>query len=161
MGFYAFLYGAFNRWFCKWRPLRAIGLIRVPDLNGPWKFRIRSTYRKTEIDAVVAIHQTWRMLQVPLETRLSRSLSEIASLVTDDPCEFVLNYEFLNTPKQGAAVGTMHVHRGSVEIRFPKDGKIAAGVGEYYSGRDRENQGQLEVERSTTRERTRPREENA
>ena len=76
----------------------------------------------------------------------------VASLLTDDPNEFVLNYEFLNAPKQGAAVDSMHMHRGSAEIRFPKDGAIVKGDGEYYSGRDRSNQGALIFRRKDGRQ---------
>lgn len=147
MGFYGLFYGAFDRWIWRVRLLRSIGVIKVPDLNGAWDFRIISTFRKTEVEATVTIHQTWRTIQLRLETAQSRSSSQIASILTDDPNEFVLDYEFLNTPKQGAAVATMHMHRGSAEIRFQKNGAIANGEGEYYSGRDRENQGQMSVVR--------------
>jgi hypothetical protein len=147
MGFYGLLHTTFDRWVWKWSAFCAIGLIRVPNLNGAWKFHIVSTYRKTEIDASVNVHQTWRTIQIRLETAHSRSASQIASILTDDPNEFVLNYEFLNTPKQGMAADSMHMHRGSAEIRFPKDASILSGDGEYYSGRDRENQGQISVTR--------------
>jgi hypothetical protein len=145
MGFYGLFHAAFDRWIWKVGLLRAIGVIQVPDLNGRWNFRIASTFRKTEVEATVAIRQTWRTIQIRLETAQSRSSSQIASILTDDPNEFVLDYEFLNTPKQGAAVATMHMHRGSAEIRFEKNGAVARGEGEYYSGRDRENQGQINV----------------
>ena len=147
MGFYGLLHTAFDRWLWKWSPLRAIGLVRVPDLGGAWMFRIHSTYRTTEVDAHVTVHQRWRTIQIRLETAESRSSSEIASILIDDPNEFVLNYEFLNTPRQGA-VATMHMHRGSAELRFPKNSTSLAGDGEYYSGRDRDNQGTMRAERA-------------
>ena len=148
VGFYTFLHGVFNRWAWKWRPLRWVGLVRVPDLGGEWECRLVSSFKKnTEVDARVTIHQTWQGLQVRLETPQSRSVSRLGSIMIEDPSEFLLNYEFLNTPKQGSAVGTMHAHRGSVEIRFPRRGKIDGGSGEYYNGRDRENQGQFLIRR--------------
>jgi|ERR1043166_7499994 hypothetical protein len=147
MGFYGLLHGAFDRWIWKWTPLCTIGLVRVPDLNGPWKYTIKSSFLNGKnVDARVTITQTWRSIHVRLDTDQSHSSSLIASLLIDNPNEYVLNYEFLNSPKQDA-VETMHMHRGSAEIRFPKNGKILTGDGEYYSGRDRANQGSVTAER--------------
>jgi len=97
--------------------------------------------------AQIRITQRWRTIAVHLETEQSRSDTMIATLRTADPNDFILNYEYQNTPKNNA-VHTMHVHRGSAEVRFERPA-VAIGVGEYYSGRDRTNQGTLRLRRST------------
>lgn len=145
MAFYGAFHAAFDRWVWRWTWLRRIGLIAVPDLGGSWCFLISSSHG-TSIEAAVGIYQTWRGIRIKLETEQSRSSSLIASVLTAEPDEFVLSYEYCNTPKQGA-VETMHAHRGSAEVRFPKDKWITSGAGEYYSGRDRANQGGISVER--------------
>lgn len=147
MGMYMALHGAFDAWLWRWGG-RRLGCIRVPDLNGEWLFEVRSSFQPTvPVSARVTIHQNWRGMSIRLKTDQSSSASVIAALLTNDPNEFVLSYEFVNTPRQGAPA-TMHVHRGSAEIRFPK-GNVTTieGTGEYYSGRDRQNQGTLEVSR--------------
>lgn len=146
MSLYGLFHAAFDRYVWKWSVCRQIGLIVVPNLSGDWAFRIRSNYRQTDVDARATITQTWRGIHIRLETGQSRSASRIAALLTADPNEFVLTYEFLNTPRQ-SAVATMHMHHGSAEIRFPRGDTVALGDGEYYSGRDRENRGELHVTR--------------
>ena len=146
MTFYGVFHTLFDRWLWKWSVLRKLGLVQVPNLNGQWTFQIASNYNGTELDASVRVNQTWRSIQLALDTPRSRSTSLVATLLTADPNEFVLNYEYLNTPKQGA-VDSMHIHRGSAELRFPRAALIDVGSGEYYSGRDRANQGQLTATR--------------
>lgn len=120
--------------------------MRVPDLGGTWTFEAESTYENRSVTAVVQIHQTWRSMLIQLEADHSRSSSLVGSLLTSSPGEFVLNYEFMNTPKLGAP-DTMHAHRGSAEIRFACRQPIASGSGEYYTGRDRRNLGKLTASR--------------
>lgn len=146
IGCYGIFYAAFNQWLWRWPFLRVIGLVKVPDLNGKWTVAIRSSFdeRADAHQAQVRITQTWRSILIRLETAHSRSGSLIAAVLTNDPNDFVLSYEFANTPKPGA-VSTMHAHRGSVEVRFDRDTLV--GDGEYYSGRDRENQGTLQFSR--------------
>jgi hypothetical protein len=142
MGMYGILHTAFDRHIWKWSILRRLGLVIVPDLSGKWKVRINSSHSAADIDADISIHQSWKGMHVRLETEQSRSTSQIAMVLTSDPNEYILLYEYLNSPKQGA-VATMHMHRGNVEVRFPRVASIVSGNGEYYSGRDRANQGTL------------------
>lgn len=146
MSLYGLLHATFDRHVWRIGLLRRTGLIRVPDLNGSWKVRIKSSHDGKELEANITVHQTWRGMNIRLKTDQSQSSSLIASLLTSDPNEFVLSYEYLNTPGHGA-VATMHMHRGSAEIRFARDATLVSGNGEYYSGRDRANQGSLALER--------------
>jgi hypothetical protein len=75
----------------------------------------------------------------------SRSHSRVASLMIADDDECILIYDYLNTPKHNTPE-TMHMHRGSVELRFQLDDGLD-GEGEYYSGRDRNNYGTIRLVR--------------
>jgi hypothetical protein len=150
IGFYGIYYGIFDRWLWSAEWLCTIRLVKVRNLNGSWDVELTSSFdqhaeRRT---AQIRITQTWTTLQVRLDSGQSRSGSVIATLLTSDPTEYVLNYEFQNTPNPDAT-GTMHAHRGSAEIRFERPG-AAVGAGEYYSGRDRANLGPIWLRRSTT-----------
>ena len=45
VGMYQILYYVFDRFIWKWRLLRKIGLVTVPDLNGRWSGTIKSSYK--------------------------------------------------------------------------------------------------------------------
>ena len=145
MAFYGIFHAAFDRWIWRWSPVRRMGLVKVPNIRGDWRYAITSSHG-TSVIAAVSIQQNWRGMRVRLETDQSRSMSLIASLLTGDPDEYVLSYEYNNTPKPNA-MPTMHAHRGSAEVRFPRTDWVTAGSGEYYSGRDRMNQGGISAER--------------
>jgi hypothetical protein len=55
-------------------------------------------------------------------------------------------YEYSNTPRPGAA-STMHAHRGTVRLGI--NSSVNKLEGEYYSGRDRANQGILTLTRGS------------
>jgi hypothetical protein len=149
MGFYGLSRVAFERWLWKLDLLRSLGVIQVPDLSGRWRFELDSSFNGTKIVADVHVRQTWTKIHVRLETISSRSNSIVGSILTSDPHDFILSYEFRNEPKQSLATETMHPHRGSAEIRFSRNSP-SIGEGEYYSGRDRENQGRISCSRVAT-----------
>ena len=150
MGFYGLLHVAFDRWAWRWRLWRVLGVVKVPDLKGEWAVTLISSFAlsATPKNARVRIRQTWRSMLIRLDTDQSRSSSIISSMLTVDPNEFVLHYEYLNTPRVDATP-TRHAHRGSVEVRFDRD-FLSVGDGEYYSGRDRVNQGTLHFAREVS-----------
>jgi hypothetical protein len=147
MGFYGLFHFGFDRWAWRWPIFRTMGLVRVLDLSGYWTASIVSSYRSGEVVGKVRIRQNWRSISISLATPQSRSSSRVASLLVDDPNECVLHYEYLNTPRHSAA-DTMHMHRGSAEIRLQRNNGELIGEGEYFSGRDRANHGTIHLERS-------------
>ena len=147
VGFYGIYFWIFDEWMWKVPFFRKVGLINIPNLNGLWKLDLTTSFdQHAETHAAqIRITQRWRTIAIHLEAERSRSDSMIATLRASDPNDFILNYEYQNTPTNDA-LHTMHVHRGSAEIRFQRPG-IVVGIGEYYSGRDRVNQGTLRLQR--------------
>jgi hypothetical protein len=91
----------------------------------------------------VKIEQTWTKMLIRGDARLSKSHSLSANLITDGEC--TLSYEYINEPKP-PALDTMHTHRGLARVVVNERG--AALDGEYYSGRDRQNIGIIELRRA-------------
>ena len=44
MGFYGLLYSIFDKYLWRLKPMRKIGLVKVPDLNGTWKGYVSSSF---------------------------------------------------------------------------------------------------------------------
>jgi len=147
IGFYGLLYVIFNKYLWRWRILRTIGVVKVPDLNGTWKGYMASSFDEhtTKYDATFKIFQNWTRISIILEANYSKSSSMIAAIVTEDPGGTVLSYEYLNEPMPNAKY-TMHTHRGTARLTMQSNGEALEG--EYYTGRDRQNFGILRFERT-------------
>ena len=147
MGFYGLLYTIFNKYIWKWRILRTIGIVKIPDLNGIWNGYVASSFDRhnTKYDATLKISQNWNQISVILKTNYSKSSSLIAAIITEDPGGAVLSYEYLNEPMPNAKP-TMHTHRGAARHTMQSNGKVLEG--EYYTGRDRQNFGILRFEQT-------------
>lgn len=140
MLFYGIIYGLYNQFL--WR--QHVGprpLSKIPDVSGVWAGVLTSSYNQgTKINAVVYINQTWSKISIRLETETSSSYTIMAALNTDEFLDPGLKYEYLSEP--GAfAKETMHIHRGTGNLRLSIDGKTLSG--EYYTGRGRQNFGSL------------------
>jgi hypothetical protein len=93
---------------------------------------------------MMTIHQTWTKIVIQYQTETSTSCSRMAAInVTPGPSEG-LAYEYMNDPK-ATATGTLHAHRGFAFLRPSPNGEVLEG--EYYTGRDRANQGRLQLRR--------------
>ena len=145
IGFYGLLYATFNKYLWRWRILRTIGVVKVPDLNGTWKGYVASSFDEhaTKYDATFRLFQNWTLISIILETNYSKSSSLIAAIVTENPGGTMLSYEYLNEPVPNAK-HTMHTHRGTARLTMQSNGKTLEG--EYYTGRDRQNFGILMFE---------------
>ena len=147
IGFYGLFYVIFNKYIWRWRILRTIGVVKIPDLNGTWNGYVTSSFDEhtKKYDATLRISQNWTQISIILETNYSKSRSIIAAIITEDPNSTVLNYEYLNEPKLDAK-DTMHTHRGTARFTIQSNGKALEG--EYYTGRDRLNFGILNFKRT-------------
>jgi hypothetical protein len=146
-GFYAFYWWLFDRWVWRWRPLRTLHIIHVPDLSGHWRGTGESSYKdaqgnRTKFKVLdVEIRQTWTTMAVWYRLEKSRSHSLVGALTVHDGQYPSLSYEYINDPDPHA-VTTMHVHPGMARLELVEATRLE---GEYYTGRDRQNYGTLHL----------------
>ena len=146
LGFFALIRAVFDR--SLWRSTlirKAFGIV-VPDLNGSWKGQLFSSYtdHSSPLDAELTISQNWTSILISLETATSISHSRAAAFVRDQPGRISLIYEYLCEPRP-VAKDTMHTHRGTAELHISSNGTSLEG--EYYTGRDRQTYGALNLQR--------------
>jgi hypothetical protein len=122
-------------------------LVKTPDLNGTWEGYVKSSFDEhtAEQSTSLRISQTWTHMVVILETEHPRSQSLGASVLTKNPRDVRVSYEYLNQPRP-AAKDTMHAHRGTASLVLSELGSRRVLKGEYYTGRDRRNYGSLRFE---------------
>lgn len=144
MGFYSVFYGVFDRWLWRLPALALMRIVRTPLLDGRWRGEIVSSYddRQAKQPVNVLIIQSWTKIGITLETEQSRSSSTIGG-ITDGADGPLLTYDYVNEPR-GSAIHTMHMHRGVAHLRLRDQGTLE---GDYFSGRGRETQGAIRLER--------------
>ena len=138
------LYWSFDRFVWRLGLLRRLGLLTVPDLNGEWAGRIKSSFGQggTVLPVSVVILQRWSKMVISLETMNSRSRSVVASLRVDDLPYPELVYVFVNEPK-ATARDSMNMHYGTTTLEL----KGSCLHGDYYTGRGRGTVGSIKVTR--------------
>jgi hypothetical protein len=146
LGFFALIRAVFDRSLWRSMLVRKTFGIFVPDLNGSWKGQLFSSYtdHSSPLDAELTIYQTWTSILISLETGTSISRSRAAAFVIDQPGRISLIYEYLCEPRPDAT-DTMHTHRGTAELHISSNGALLKG--EYYTGRDRQTYGALNLQR--------------
>lgn len=146
LGFFALIRAVFDRSLWRSKIVHKIFGIVVPDLNGSWKGQLFSSYtdHSSPLEAELTISQTWTSILISLETATSISRSRAAAFVVDQPGRTSLIYEYLCEPRP-IATDTMHTHRGTAELHISSDGTLLEG--EYYTGRDRQTYGSLNLRR--------------
>lgn len=141
--FYGSLFIVFDKWL--WRIFKKMGFIQTPNFSGEWSGHLKSSFDESlETKATLRIYQTWTKIKILLNTDQSLSHSESASVVINTPEGAYLSYQYLNEPKPNA-VKTMSIHRGTTRLLFKERENML--IGEYYSGRDRQNYGSLNFKR--------------
>jgi len=135
---YGLLHGIFRSYLWKWRLFQATGIVEVPDISGNWSGYVTSSFDSLaqRHPVRVRIQQNWTHLLFQLSAEQSDLESIVASMAVGE--ETVLSYQFRNTPKPGAT-DTMHAHIGTGVLKLHDNRRELSG--EYYSGRDRANQG--------------------
>lgn len=148
MGFYGLLFTLFDNFL--WRlKFKAIYLSDIPNIRGTWVGIVKSSYGGgTEVPGVILyVRQTWSQLSVQVETQSSRSFSTMGAVNTSNASEPGLKYEYINEPGT-FSVQTMQTHRGTANLRLNPDGTTLSG--EYYTGRGRQNIGDMVFHRVST-----------
>jgi len=143
---YGLFYTVFDKYFWRFEFLKKVGAVRTPNLNGNWRGTLTSEYDdfKNVKKANIKIIQTWTNISIVLTTESSSSCSLVAGIETKNPEQNTLSYQYLNEPNSRAET-TLHMHRGTATLNIQLDEKKFAG--NYYSGRDRKNTGELLFER--------------
>jgi hypothetical protein len=141
---YGLLYGLFRSYLWKWKMFHTTGIVKVPDISGEWAGYVTSSFDDLaqQHPVSVRIQQNWTHLLVRLTADQSESESIVASMAVEEGV--VLTYQYRNTPKPGAK-NTMHAHVGTGVLKLSADRSELSG--QYYSGRDRANQGLIVLTR--------------
>ena len=142
---YSILLWAFDHHMWKMGLLRRLKLISVPDLGGEWFGEIESSFDQVGqvYEVSMVVKQRWSKMVVLLETDTSQSQSIVANVRISEPAYPELTYQYLSEPKPGAP-STMETHRGTATFEL----KGSELVGNYYSGRGRNQYGTITLRRA-------------
>jgi len=138
----------FENYLWKWKIWKFIKIVDFPDLNGIYKGKFNSSFKDEngknfEGEITLKIKQSFSKITINGIFNSSESISTKAFFAFDDlKQKNCLYYFFKNKPNKNA-VETMHIHEGSAILCYSETTKKLEG--EYYSGRDRNNFGDIEV----------------
>lgn len=144
---YGILWKLFDNYIWRWKLLRLVGVVHVPDLNGHYSGALYSSFDRSHgkrHDVQLTISQSWTTILICGRFSESRSYNLITGISVLDTGAPRLTYEYVNEPKEGAPE-SLHVHPGTVWFDVSVDKGTMTLVGEYYTGRDRRNSGTIEV----------------
>lgn len=122
---FGLIYGFYNRF--AWKRLSFI-----PNLNGTWFGRLRSSFDGNVYDCYIFIHQKWDSIIIEFRTSSSSSHSDVAAILLCSGKNPELRYEYNNNPKKAVA-HSLGRHEGTacLEINSSLDGM----EGSYYTCR--------------------------
>lgn len=146
IGFYSIIYYFFEKSLWKYKILRRIGIVKLPNLNGTWKGTVISSYdeHSKEYEATFVICQNWRKISIVGQFEMSKSYSISGSILIDDKTGITVSYDYMNEPFT-PATKTMAIHRGFNRLSLNPSGKEMSGP--YYSGQGRQNIGEIKLEK--------------
>jgi hypothetical protein len=146
-GVYAILFLLFDRYLWKIKFFKKTGIVIADDLNGKWRGIVKSSYdgHQSDIPAELVIEQTATDIKICGTFNQSKSVSMHENFGKSEiDNQTALYYFFRNEPKYDAT-STMSIHEGSVKLLYDPQKDCLSG--NYYSGRDRNNHGTIEVYR--------------
>lgn len=146
-GVYAFLFYVFDRYLWKYPIFKSLGIVVADDLNGKWQGIVKSSYDnfKKDVKAELVIEQTATRIKICGTFDQSKSVSVHENFSRSEiDNKVALFYFFRNEPKYDA-VETMVIHEGSAKLIHDESNDTLTGY--YYSGRDRNNHGTIELKR--------------
>lgn len=138
-----------DNWAWRWKPIRMALRISVKDLSGTWEGTLSSSFGVDQGNSPntypvkVRIQQSWTKVFVRLEATQSASNSRTAAWRGSGNADGEMIYTYENEPFTGAPP-TMEKHVGTTTLRV-QDGQL---IGEYYSGRGRQQHGRFELRRN-------------
>ncbi|MFB9860605.1 hypothetical protein ACFPFV_04150 [Salinicoccus siamensis] len=123
IGIFGILHSLFNKFIWKWKFLKTIGIVKVPDLNGKWKGEFRSSFHNFDesFPVILIIEQTWSKICIRGKFNHSKSSSNTASLKINEGGGIKLLYSYYNDKDpQYYEIGTSN-HRGYASLEINED----------------------------------------
>lgn len=128
---YALIYGLFDNYIWKWRPLRKV--LNVPDLNGHWEGKLTSATYQTTIHMDLNIKQTWSKISFVSTFPKSKSESNVASIFIERDGIVKVGFGFINHSRE-----LPHQYDGYNILDLDDDNHL---FGRYFNNRDNSNVG--------------------
>lgn len=128
---YALIYGLFDNYIWKWRPLRKV--LNVPDLNGHWEGELTSATYQTTIHMDLNIKQTWSKISFVSTFPKSKSESNVASIFIERDGIVKVGFGFINHSRE-----LPHQYDGYNILDLDDDNHL---FGRYFNNRDNSNVG--------------------
>ncbi len=138
----------FEAFLWKWKIWKFLKIVDFPDLNGVYKGRFTSSFKDKngnnfEGEMTLKIKQSFSKITIQGLFNLSESISTKAFFDFNElKQKSCLYYFFQNIPGKNAT-DTMEIHEGSTILCYDEKTKKLEGT--YYSGRGRNNYGDIEV----------------
>lgn len=144
---YALLFLSFDKLFWKLKIFKKMGIIIADDLNGKWKGVVKSYHDnfKNETPTEIHITQSATKIKICATFNQSKSVSIHENFGYSEVDNQTALYYFFRNEPQYDAVETMAIHEGSAKLLYNAQTETLTGY--YYSGRDRNNHGTIEVTR--------------
>ncbi|GAF21003.1 hypothetical protein JCM19047_670 [Bacillus sp. JCM 19047] len=123
IGIFGILYALYNKYIWKWKFLKTIGLVQIPNLNGRWKGEFRSSYHdfNKSLPVVLVIEQTSSKICIRGKFNHSKSSSNTASLKINEGGGIKLLYSYYNDKDpRSYEIGTSN-HRGYASLEINSD----------------------------------------
>lgn len=119
LGMYTFLFQLFNYSLWQLFPAGMFQIVEVPNLNGTWIGKLRSSYdnNSTPYDVRVEVIQTFSSIKVYSYFSRSWSFSIVSDFYKEADGRKVLHYIYRNEPRNNA-VPTMHGHYGAAKHEY-------------------------------------------
>lgn len=125
LGMYSLLFQLINYSLWQLFPVGLFQVVDVPNLNGTWIGKLRSSYDKntTPYGVRVEVIQTFSNIKVYSYFRRSWSFSIVADFYKEADGRKVLHYIYRNEPRNNASPG-MHGHYGAAKHDYLPEKEI-------------------------------------
>lgn len=119
LGMYSFLFQLFNYSLWQFFPTRIFPIVDVPNLNGTWIGKLKSSYdnNSTPYEVRVEVIQTFSSIKVYSYFSRSWSFSIVSDFYKEADGRKVLHYIYRNEPRNNA-LPTMHGHYGAAKHEY-------------------------------------------
>lgn len=143
---YAALHQLFDRFVWKWKPLRWIGVVRTPNLNGTWTMATTSSLTNYDVtyEGRLRIEQTWSKISLFFEGSNATSTSQMATIAITNHSLFTLEWEYLSRKKPEFSQED-YMHYGMTRLQWTGGDALNSLEGDYYTDRSRHQYGEVQI----------------